>query len=189
MNEHLAPFSKDTSHHISLSELWKAPEAAPVPQPAVASTLQAAESAWPAPPKATGPPGPSPASYVAIAGEMVDGRFFDKSEKAKADSTNENDIVLDWIFHVSLQFFLRPWMILYFQKKRQLGAAGRTANIYEPFSNMFRCLEDNMSLFQPGRPVFLNFAGLRFWVHGCHEWDGISCEGIQAGGPPHDGSN
>lgn len=40
----------------------KAPEAAPVPQPAVASTLQAAESAWPAPPKATGPPGPSPAS-------------------------------------------------------------------------------------------------------------------------------
>lgn len=86
-DDELAPFSKDSHqwHHISLSELWKAPEAAPVPQPAVASTLQAAESAWPAPPKATGPPGPSPASYAATAGEMVDGvSFFDMSWESES---------------------------------------------------------------------------------------------------------
>lgn len=53
------------------------------------------------------------------------------------------------------------------------GAVGRTANIYEPFCNMFRFLKDRMSLFHPDKPVFVNFAGLRFWVHGCHEWDGI----------------
>lgn len=163
----LAPFSQDSHqwHHISLSELWKAPEAAPVPQPAVASTLQAAESAWPAPPKATGPPGPSPASYVATAGEMVDGVFFFRYVLRKWKLT----VNLQWIcyFHVSLKVFKRAWMTL------DLKMDDVRCNWQNCEHLWIRFLKDNMSLFQPDRPVFVNFAGLRFWVYGCHEWDGI----------------